>query len=295
MQIPISDHDSNISNQQEIEKVIELTGASESQIEFNDDGYWSRVYVVNNGEYIVKFPKYDTVNYSNEAKVLTLLDSMDFPVNTQKLKWIADDCRLIVISGVKGNPLSKLDHLTLQQKQSIGQQIGTFLKQLHSLEPNFSGQNLNDELQEYKNLYDGCANFYNKYFTKDEKEVLDDLMHSQLPTARKELGEHLVFSHADIWESNLLLDENGVVGIIDCSNAGYFDEAADFCVEDEVIRNFILDNYGASENLRKKVDIKYDMSVIAGPCFGITLWGEPFVVKKWIPIIQKVISKYRKD
>ena len=295
MQIPISDHDSKINNQQEIERVIELTGASENQIEFNNEGYWSRVYVVNDGEYIVKFPKYDTVNYSNEAKVLTLLDSLELPVNTQKLKWLADDCRLIVISGVKGNPLSKLDHLTLQQKQSIGQQIGTFLKQLHSLEPDFYGQNLNDELQEYKILYDDCANFYSKYFTKDEKKVLDDLMHTRLPTARKELGENLVFSHADIWESNLLLDENGVVGIIDCSNAGYFDEAADFCVEDEVIRNFILDNYDASENLRKKVDIKYDMSVIAGPSFGITLWGESFVVEKWVPIIRKVITKYRKD
>jgi hypothetical protein len=69
-------------------------------------------------------------------------------------------------------------------------------------------------------------------------------------------------------------------------------QAADFAVEDEALRGFILDSYGADETLRKKVAIKYDMSVIAGPHFGVTLWGEAYVVEKWAPIIRKVIEKY---
>ena len=63
-------------------------------------------------------------------------------------------------------------------------------------------------------------------------------------------------------------------------------------LEDETLRDYVLTYYGASETLRRKVDIKYDMSVIAGPSFGITLWGEAFIEKKWIPIIRKVIIKY---
>ena len=277
----------------EISRVIELTGATEEQIKLHDDGYWSRAYVVNGGEFVVKFPKYDTVNYENEARFLNLIRTMVLPVNTQKLKWIAEDQRCIALLGVKGTPLSKLENLTLQQKQSIGQQIGAFLKQLHSLKVDFSGQSLDDELFEYKTVYDDCADFFARHFSKEERETLDYLMYTYLPTMRKNLGENLVFSHADIFEPNIFLDDSGKVGIIDCGNAGYFEEAADFCMEDEALRGFILDYYDASETLRKKVEIKYDMSTITCPKFGVPLWGESFVIEKWIPLIRKVISKYR--
>ena len=126
--------------QNEIEKVIKLTGAAEEQIEFRDDGYWSRAYVVNGGEFVVKFPKYDTVSYENEAKFLSLLSAITVPVNTQKLMWLAEDNRCLAIFGVKGTPLSKMENFTIRQKQSIGKQIGAFLKQLHSLEVDFRKQ-----------------------------------------------------------------------------------------------------------------------------------------------------------
>jgi len=277
----------------EIIKVIELTGAAEEQIALHDDGYWSRAYVVNGGEFVMKFPKYDTVNYESEAAFLNLISTMTLPINTQKIKWISEDKRCIALLGVRGTPLSKLENLTTKQKQSIGKQIGAFLKQLHSLKTDFSGQSLCDELLEYKIAYDDCVDFFTRHFSKEEKEALDYLMYTYLPTVRKNLGEKLVFSHADIWEPNILLDDSGKVGIIDCGNAGYFDEAADFCIEDEAIRGFILDSYGASETLRKKVEAKYDMSTITCPKFGIPLWGEPFIIEKWVPLIRKVITKYR--
>jgi aminoglycoside phosphotransferase len=279
----------------EIARVVELTGAAENRIVLHDGGYWSRTYVVDGGELVVKLPKYDTVDYGNEARFLSLVGSMALPVNTQKLKWLAEDNRCIVMYGVKGTPLSQTGNLGIAQKQSIGRQIGTFLKQLHSLKPDFPGQNLEGEFLEYNTIYDDCADFYAKHFSTEEIAALDTLMYDYLPTARRKLGENLVFSHADIWEPNILLDDNGVVGIIDCGNAGYYDDAADFMVEDKAIRDFILDNYGASEDLRKKVDVKYDMSTIAGPGFGVTLWGEAFVVEKWVPIIRGLVRKYERD
>ena len=279
----------------EILRTIELTGATEEQIKLHDDGYWSRAYVVNDGEFVVKFPKYNIVNYESEAKFLNLIRTMVLPVNTQKLKWIAEDKRCIALLGVKGKPLSKFENLTHQQKQSIGKQVGMFLKQLHSLNVDFSGQSLDDELFEYKTTYDDCMDFFARHFSKKEREALDYLMYTYLPTMRKNLGENLVFSHADIFEPNIFLDDYGKVGIIDCGNAGYFDEAADFCIEDESLRGFILDYYGAGETLRKKVEVKYDMSTITCPKFGIPLWGEPYIIEKWIPLIRKVILKYKKQ
>ena len=276
----------------ELEKVKELTCAADGQIELHDDSYWSRAYVVNGGEFVVKFPKHEIVNYSNEAMFLNLINTMALPVNVQKLKWLAEDNRCIAIYGVRGTPLSKLKNLTIEEKQSIGKQIGAFLKLLHSIKTDYSGQNLDEELLEYKKCFDDCADFYAKHFSKAEQKALDHLIHNYLPAERKRLGENLVLSHADIWEPNILLDENGVVGIIDCNNAGYYDEAADFVVEDEVLRDFILEHYGASEVLRKKVEIKYDMSTITCPKFGIPLWGERFIVEKWVPLIRRVIYKY---
>ena len=277
----------------EIERVKDLTGVEEGQIKLHNDGYWSRAYVVNSGEFVVKFPKYDTVNYENEAMFLKLINTMVLPINIQKLKWLSDDKRCIVIYGVRGTPLSKLEDLSNELKQRIGKQIGEFLKILHSLKPDCSGQNLDEELIEYRKCYDDCYGFFLKHFSREEQKSLDCLMFDYLPGLRKSLGENLVFSHADVWEPNILLDENGVVGIIDCNNAGYFDEAADFGVEDEALRAFILEHYRASEVLCKKVEIKYDMSTITCPKFGIPLWGESFIVDKWIPLIRKVISKYK--
>ena len=277
----------------EIERVMELTGAAEKQIELHDDGYWSRAYVVNGGEFVVKFPKYDIVSYENEARFLNIVNTMPLPISVQKLKWLAEDKRCIVVYGVMGTPLSKLENLSIEQKQSIGKQIGAFLKLLHSLKPDYSGQNLDDEILEYQKCYADCVDFFSKHFSKEEQKSLDYLIYNYLPSLRKSLGENLVFSHADIWEPNIFIDEHGVVGIIDCNNAGYFDDAADFVVEDEALRGFILDHYGASETLYKKSEIKYDMSTITSPKFGIPLWGESFIIEKWIPLIRKVISKYK--
>ena len=277
---------------QEKEMVLELTGATEDQVALHDDGYWSRAYVVNGGEFVVKFPKYDTVDYGNEAAFLHLISGMDLPVNIQKLIWLAEDGRCLAVHGVRGTPLSELENLTTNQKRTIGKQIGLFLKQLHAIKPDFSGKNLDEELHEYRIAYDDCADFYAKHFSKEEQAALDFLMHTYLPTERRGFGENLVFCHADIWEPNILLDENGKVGIIDCSNAGFFDEAADFCVEDAVLRGFILEYYGADDILCKKVANKYDMSTITCPKFGIPLWGEPYVVEKWVPLIREVILKY---
>ena len=277
---------------EQLAKVLKLTGATENQVVLHDDGYWSRAYVVNGGEFVVKFPKYDTVDYGNEAAFLNLISGMDLPVNTQKLKWLSEDGRCIAMYGVRGTPLSELQNLTMNQKRSIGKQIGLFLKQLHTSKPDFPGKNLEDELHEYRIAYDDCADFYEKHFSKEEQAALDFLMYTYLPSERRSYGENLVFCHADIWEPNLLLDDSGTVGIIDCSNAGYFDEAADFCVEDAILRGFILDYYGASDILHKKVANKYDMSTITCPKFGIPLWGEPYIVDKWIPLIREVIMKY---
>ena len=125
--------------QTEIQKVIEITGATEDQIKLKTDGYWSRAYVVNGGEFVVKFPKFDSVDYVNEAKFLNFINAFNPPINMQKVKWIADDGRIVAFNGVKGTPLSELKNLSVAQKDNLTEQLGNFLKQLHSLKLDIIG------------------------------------------------------------------------------------------------------------------------------------------------------------
>ena len=64
-------------------------------------------------------------------------------------------------------------------------------------------------------------------------------------------------------------------------------------IDDAELRDLVFDYCGADEVLRKKVDIKYDMSVIVAPKYHIEKHGEAAATKKWVPLIRNVISKYK--
>jgi|GEM_PF-1040694 len=278
--------------QQEIDKVIELVRANKSQIKLCDDGYWSRAYVVRGGEFVVKFPKFDFIDYSIEAQFLNFLNSHKLPIATQKVKWLAQDNSTLVLYGVKGTALSELKSLNLAQKSDITRQLADFLKQLHSLEFNIKTKSLKTEIENYKKTYAECSDFFNAHLTKKEKQKLDFLVNEYLPLQRENLGEKLVLCHGDIWDSNIFVDDKGMVGIIDCANAGYCDEATDFCFYDKSLRDLLLNHYGASDILKRKAELKYAMSVIVSPKYIIEIEDEITAIQKYLPLIKEIIYKY---
>ena len=283
-----------IKSKREIKKVIELTGGARKKIKLHNDGYWSRAYVVNGGEFVVKFPKYDCVDYSVEARFLDFINAHNPPINMQRVKLLAEDNSFIAFCGVKGTPLSELKNLSLEQKSDICKQLANFLKLAHSLKlDDIGGQNLNFEIESYKLRYAESSSFFNKYLSKEEKEILDFLMLEYFPRKRIVLGEKIVLCHGDVWDPNIFIDESGKVGIIDCANAGYYEEATDFCFYDENLRKLLLDHYGADEVLHKKVELKYAMSVIVSPKYIIETDGEAVAVKTYLPLIREVILKYK--
>lgn len=77
------------------------------------------------------------------------------------------------------------------------------------------------------------------------------------PTKLKELGEKIVYSHGDLGDGNIFVDDEGKVGIIDFSEMCYFDEAGDFMdVSNDDLRTAMLDAYGADNVLRGKVRLR---------------------------------------
>ena len=279
--------------QSEINKVIELTGAGIDQIKLHDDGYHSRAYVVNKGEYVVKFPKFDSVDYSTEAQFLNFINTFNIHINMQKVKYLSSDNRVIAFYGVKGVPLLEINNLSLQQKDNITSQLAVFLKQLHSLNMDIGGKDLNTEINNYKKIYNDCSSFFNKHLTKQDKITLDILFNDYFASRRKALGEKLVLCHGDIWDSNIFINDQNKVGLIDCANAGYYDQATDFCFYDKTLRTLLLKHYGADDALREKAELKYAMSVTVSPKYITEIHGESLAVKNYLPLIKQVISKHK--
>jgi len=249
--------------------------------------------VVSGGEFVVKFPKFDSVDYSIEAKFLDFINAFSPPINMQKVKLHAADNSFIVFYGVKGTPLSELMNLSQTQKNDITKQLAKFLKLVHSLKLDIGGKSLSAEIDSYKERYGECSSFFNRHLSKEEKAILDFLMLEYFSKERKSLGEKIVLCHGDVWNPNILIDEVGKIGIIDCANAGYYEEATDFCFYDKTLRNLLLDHYGADDVLRQKVEFKYAMSVIVSPKYIVELEGEDAAVKNYLPLIREVISKYK--
>ena len=277
----------------EIDTVIKLTGASKPQIKLHNDGYNSRAYVIDDGKYVVKFPKFNCVNYKTEAQFLNFINTQNTSINMQKVKHLSSDNRIIAFYGIKGTPLSMLKNLSLEQQNNIGKQLAIFIRQLHSLELTLPVKKLSHEIDNYKKTYLECADFFSKHLTIKEKSILDILVNEYIPKKRLGLGEKLVLCHGDIWDTNILIDASGKVGLIDCANATIADEATDFCLYNKTLRNLLLDHYRANDALRQKVEFKYASSVIASPKYVIELEGEAIATKTYLPLIKKVICKYQ--
>lgn len=242
----------------ELELVEKLTGARKDEIKFSDDGFLSRGYVVDDGKIVFKFRKSPEVSYQNEIEVLDFVNSLDLDINLQKVGWKPEDDAYLGLYGVQGKALEEMDLDDAVQKL-IGKQLGRFLKKLHAAEKkDAEACTLEAEIEAWQKRYQRDAKeALAKYFSTEELARIDNLMMVELPAELRRLGEKLMFSHGDLGDGNIFIDDSGEVGVIDFNGSCYLDEAADFMdVQEERICEAMLEEYGADETLRRKVAIR---------------------------------------
>jgi len=241
---------------EEISKVAELTGVSADKIKLANDGFCSRGYVINDGEIVFKFKKMPNTSYEPEIRMLNFVNSLGLKINLQKVGWTSPDDEYLGVYGVIGKSLEELKY----DAKTVGAQLAQFLHKLHSATlENAEKLTLNAEIDAWQNrFYDTFAwEAISEYFTKDEMDKLDQYMHYEMPKKLKSLGEKLILSHGDLGDGNILIDNAGKVGVIDFNETCYLDEAADFMdVDSNELCEEILKNYGASDELHKKVTIR---------------------------------------
>lgn len=243
--------------EKELQLVSKLTGIAPEKITFSNNGFLSRGYIIEGGHIVFKFKKWPEISYQNEAKALDYINALNLNVKIQKVNWRSENDDYLGVYGVVGKSLEDIE-TPKEQYENYGQQIGAFLKTLHSASPKDAETlTIEQEISIWQKKYERSKDIIKEYFTDQDIEKMDSFIYSELPTKLRALGDRMVFSHGDIRLANIFVDETNNIGIIDFSEAAYQDEAADFMdLEDDTLREEILKVYEADDVLRQKVTLR---------------------------------------
>jgi len=241
---------------QEVQIIEKLLGDNH-EIVFSDAGHTSRAYVIDDGRIVFKFPRSSEFSYDNEINALNAVNDLTTDVGLQRVGWTSQMSAYLGLYGVTGTAIKNLE-LSPAQKCNIGERVGCFLRSLHNLKvPGASVYPLTDEIKLLQERYLQCKNFTDANMTAAERARLHELMMEEAPSTLMGLGDDRVFAHGDLSGNNIFLDKSGKVGLIDFSESGYLDRAADFMdIGDGEISEAMLEAYGADDKLVQKISIR---------------------------------------
>lgn len=264
--------------------VSHLANVHIDQIIFNDIGWTSRVYIVSNGRFVVKFPRTDEVKkeYEQEIAVLKLLEQIKATIQVPKIRWTDANNDYLGYEGIIGQAFDQVAPTTdTAIKQTIGHAIGEFLKQLHALNlDNARTMTIQDEIKEFQYKYGLGLAVIKRDFSEEEQTKLETLIYEEMPTELERLGEEMALCHGDLGYWNMILTEAESVGIIDFGDIGYYDKSKDFIgLEGKEALNEALKVYGDNEILRQKIAIRQKVLSILDLPFFIGKKDEKGIVK----------------
>ncbi|MBE7075051.1 MAG: aminoglycoside phosphotransferase family protein [Clostridiales bacterium] len=262
------------------------------KIKVKEDGFVSRGFVVDNGKLVFKFPRRADVSYETEIDNLNYINSLKLGVNLQKVAYSSQSNEYLGIYGVIGNSLEEIN-LSEEEQRVVGKQLGLFLKKLHQIkEHNGMPCTLKAEIEAWQNRVKFVNDFITKTFSEREQEIITALMFEYMPNKLNGLGENLVFSHGDLGDGNVFVDDKLKVGVIDFNESGLLDEAGDFMdISSDIIREEMLNAYGATQDLREKVEIRRDIRPLIVLKPYLTR-NNPQVINELVGNIRQTLTKY---
>jgi aminoglycoside phosphotransferase (APT) family kinase protein len=246
----------NIEN--ELKIVKRLASVDDNRIEVNETGWTSRIYIIDGGKIVFKFPR--NAEFQEECKqeitALKLIKEQNFSLSVPILNWTTEDNSYFGFYGVEGKPLGTvIDGLNEHQKIEIGTQLGGFLKQLHSIKSydgNIKAQTLEEQAEEYQDWYRRDRDLLKDFFSEPELKKIDNFFTCEVPKCMMGTGD-LVFCHGDLDYNNTLINGENRVGVIDFGDARLYDRSQDFRgMDDHVLREAMIKAYGGGEVISKE-------------------------------------------
>ena len=228
---------------------------------FDDEGWDSRVYLVNDGDAVFKFPRSAKVRaqYVHEVAVLRLLEDAHDAVSRPKVRWESPNLDYIGLEGIVGHQLGHvIDALSEADKREIGTSLGRFVAHLHTLTlPNARVVTIEHEIAEFQRDYRTAVLTIDDHFTRGEREVLDGFFGSALPDEIRRLGSEPRLCHGDLGLYNVVIDDRGKPGVIDFGDLGIYDRSKDFIgLVDSILLRATVDAYGAAPTLGDRIAIR---------------------------------------
>jgi len=274
-----------MNKNKELAIVKKLTQIDDEQrIVLNEIGWTSRVYIVDDGKFVFKFPrgKKWKEECEHEFSILKLISEYEFNVNLPVIKWLGEDTSYAGFHGVLGKSMTaeSVDKLSETQKREVGTQIGLFLKKLHTID--YNGESPTNESSEFEWLQKSFfkrRRTLKKHFNENELDAIEELVTS-LSQKSANLGTEYVFCHCDLGYNNMLLTDDLKVGIIDFGDAGIFEKSYDFTgLEDDTMLDAAIVAYGGDEVLRERVAIRRQLLPIMEMLFLIDRKDEEGIVQ----------------
>ncbi|MGC1193817.1 MAG: aminoglycoside phosphotransferase family protein [Candidatus Dormiibacterota bacterium] len=248
-----------------VSRLLNRTDAD--RIVYLDRGWDSRVYLVGDGEAVFKFPRSEAARraYAREIAVLDLLQSISLPVQIPRVQWRDPENRYFGYRGTIGFELSdRLDLMTGAELTRAGSTLGYFLKALHSLNVDLPRTTIDQEVQEYQQKFRLSFPVLRHHFSATKLVVLEHFFLNELPAVLSGLGGDLCFSHGDLGPWNVVLSEDGRLGVIDFGDVGYYDRSKDFvAMKAPVMLEAAVNSYGDAPQLREKIAIRQKAFPIA--------------------------------
>lgn len=246
-----------MSIKNELKIVKRLASVDDNRIEVNETGWTSRLYIIDGGRIVFKFPR--NAKFQEECKqeiaALKLIKEQNFSLSVPILNWVVEDNSYFGFYGVAGKPLGTvIDELSEHQKNEIGTQLGSFLKQLHSIKNygNIKAQTLEEQAEEYQDWYRRDRGLLKDFFLESELEKIDNFFACEVPKCMTGTGD-LVFCHGDLDYNNTLINDENCVGVIDFGDARLYDRSQDFRgMDDHILREAMIKAYGGGEVISKE-------------------------------------------
>lgn len=277
--------------------VSQHTGVPVDEIILNNNGWTSRVYLIDGGRLVFKFPRTAIAreHYVHEIAALQLCAGLKSPVKTPTVQWVADDYVYLGMQGIIGLNVDTHPHLSEADRIRIGTELGMFLQLLHKQDPEgYPSSTLEDEITIATDKYLSGREILFTHLSTDEQQQVERFMMELFPAVLRNYNQDSVLSHGDLGMWNALYDRERGVGVIDFGDVGVYDRCRDFVgMVDDTILDAALGVYGrfADQAFRAQIALRQlRMPIVDLPYFIET--GDQAGIERMLTLLRSYLPHY---